>query len=281
MCDTSWMRVGLLLLGLFGCGCQGELPGDASRTDAGAGASEAERFPPAPDTPGCAMTIDGEAGVASTGAAELTYGRGVPSLKLWCGEVQVEVYQPKSGEIVDGTARFSRHGAEYRGPCDVRLDKLAIRDRGGLAARVVCELSLIRVLSPSSMAHPPLRRIEGHVVMPKATDVPDPPLDTDHRFCTYETTGEYTLTGRGHATAQRCFGGRVGLEANGSSVSISHTFCPTCGTTYVGTCTTSNIEERGGPKGVIVSDVACDGRHELAGAVHVKAHIEGSRVLVP
>ena len=123
------MRLALVAFVLLACGSTGHAP-SVDRTDTqDASAEDPDALPPAPDTPGCAMTIDGEPSVGSQGAARLTHYKGGPWLRLFCGEVAVDVPRPRGGDVQHGAATFSRYGAEYRGSCDVRLDKLAIRDR--------------------------------------------------------------------------------------------------------------------------------------------------------
>jgi hypothetical protein len=272
------MRLALFALVLLACGSSGEAPSVGRSDSQDASAADENALPAAPDTPGCAMTIDGEPSSGSEGAARLTRYMGGPWLRLFCGEVTVDVPRPRGGDVQHGAATFSRYGAEYRGSCDVRLDKLAIRDRGGLAARVRCDLSLFRVLRQSSFAHPPQRRAEGYLVLPKATDLPAPRAYSGDTFCTYETTGDFVLEGRGHAFSNACTDERFTLGLVNDYAAIYGSFCPTCTTYYEGTCTRSNVEERGR---LVISDVTCALNHELAGELHVKAHLEGNFVLVP
>lgn len=281
------MRFAVVTLVWIASGCAGgpsaNTVDEGPSNDAGArrdspDANEEGPIPPAPDTPGCAMTIDGDRSLGTANVAMLQTSLDGPSLRLICAEIDLEISRPKSGEAQIGTANFSRHGAEYRGPCAVRLDKLAVRDRGGLAARVRCDLPLARVLQASSMVHPPTRRVEGYVVMPKANALAPTRAEGGSQFCTYETTGEYRVTGRGSSFATRCVDEAFALDTDVPFAAISGSFCPTCTTYYQGTCTRSNVEERGG---LVISDVTCALNHELAGELHVKAHLEGNFVLVP
>ena len=86
------------------------------------------------------------------------------------------------------------------------------------------------------------------------------------------------LEGRGHAFSNACTDERFTLGLVNDYAAIYGSFCPTCTTYYQGTCTRSNVEERGG---LVISDVTCALNHELAGELHVKAHLEGNFVLVP
>ncbi|MFO0640256.1 MAG: hypothetical protein U0183_13640 [Polyangiaceae bacterium] len=285
------MRFAVVTLVWIASGCAGgpsASTGDAGFSDdAGArrdapDANEEGPIPPAPDTPGCAMTIDGDRSLGTANVAMLQTSLDGPSLRLICAEIDLEISRPKSGEVQIGTANFSRHGAEYRGPCTVRLDKLAVRDRGGLAARVRCDLPLARVLQASSMVHPPTRRVDGYVVMPKANALaPTRAEGGNHHFCTYETTGEYRVTGRGSSFATRCVDEAFALDTDVPYAAISGSFCPSCTTFYEGSCTRRNVVIRDEATQVVASDVTCDFSHELAGELHVTAHLEGPVVTTP
>lgn len=283
------VRFALVTLVWIASGCAGgpsASAGDAGPSDAGArrdspDANEEGPIPPAPETPGCAMTIDGDRSLGTANVASLGVSLDGPSLRLVCAEIDLEISRPKSGAVQIGTANFSRHGAEYSGPCAVRLDKLAVRDRGGLAARVRCDLPLARVLQASSMVHPPTRRVEGYVVMPKANALAPTLAEGGNHFCTYETTGEYSLTGRGHSVATRCGDASFGLDTDVPYAAVYGSFCPSCTTYYAGSCTRTNVVLKDDAAKVVASDVMCDFRHELAGELHVTAHLEGPIVTAP
>ena len=129
------------------------------------------------------------------------------------------------------------------------------------------------------MVHPPTRRLEGYVVMPKANTLAPSSGETGPEYCAYEVTGEYTLRGRGGATASRCADTSFGLDTEVPYAAIHGSFCPSCTTYYEGTCTRSNTVVKDEAAKLVASDVECYVSHELAGELHVKAHLEGPVII--
>lgn len=275
----------VLAFGLFACGSENAAapqadagPKVADAGDAGDVKDEGP-IPPAPTEPGCAMTIDGEPLQPSGHGAELTSYPGQPTLTLLCAGVAIDITRPGEPGVYEATARFGKPGGvDYQGPCTTRLDRIAIVSRGGLAARVRCDVPLVRALVGGNPK--PSVRIAGYVVLPPAG--PLPPADTGGPGpdrCTFSVSGEYTRDGSGTATSERCGDRTFTLATDIPSAWIYGSFCPTCRTLYdEGRCTRTNVVLH---EGASEYDVACDLGSRLSGRLEVKAHIHGAHFLPP
>lgn len=272
------MRIAGFFFALGLAACAEKAP-DAPAGDASVSETRDEGpIPPAPMEPGCAMSIDGEPLPPSTGYAELGHQSGQPTLTLACSGVEIEIRRPGRPGEYEAFASYGRvPRPEYRGACTTRLDRLAIKERGGLAARVRCDVPLMRDLNGTAPKRP--IRIEGYVVLPPAGPLASAGREpTGRGQCTFSVTGEYTLTGRGDATSNTCGDARFSLLVDLPAAAIAGTFCPTCATVFEGRCSRTNIVER---DDWVASDVDCELQHELSGEVRVKAHIDGPIVLTP
>jgi len=237
-------------------------------------------FPAARDEPGCAMSVDGEPLAPSSFGALLGTQAGQPSLSLYCAGVTLVIMRPSGPGDYEAEASFGRYPQpEYLARrCDVRVDRLAIRERGGLAARVRCDVPLVRNERGTSAS--PLVQLEGYVVLGPAGPIPAPIFEPNHLGgeCTYTTTGEYPLEGRGGATSIGCGDNRFVVRPAVRVASIRGTFCPTCSTDYAGSCAYENVVQ---DAGWIAYDLSCDLAHPLSGQLGVRAHLDGPIVNTP
>ncbi len=291
--NVSWHGVDVrtsklwVALGLVACGSNRTYdvaPPISAPADSGvvgdAGIVEDEGpLPPAPSEPGCAMTLDGVPLAPSQGHATLAYYGEQPSLELSCSGVDVELRRIAGPGEYEGILRYGIFPRpEYIGyRCAVRLDKLAIKDRGGLAARVRCDVPLYR----AEGAAKPNVRIEGYVVLPPAVALlkgENKPVNGG--FCTYSVKGEYNLEGRGGAFSSRCFDSTFGLAVDDPHASLVGTFCPTCVTYYSrGGCSAPTNVVPGDH--AVAYDISCAFSHELSGDLQIDAHIDGPIVTTP
>ncbi len=275
------MRIARLLfaLGVVACGVEkapeAAKSSDASVSDATNGEGP---IPPAPTEPGCSMTVDGEPLPPATGSASIEHQSGQPTLTLRCDGVEIEIKKPNGPGEYEAVARYGRvPRPEYQGACTTRLDRLAIRERGGLAARVRCDVPLMRDLNKSGAKQSV--HIEGYVVLPPAGPLPpvaDVPIGDGG--CTFSVKGEYTFTGSGSGSSRGCEGGPFTVMPAVPFALITGTFCPTCGTFYGGRCSTSNGIRR---DDTVSYDIDCELQHELSGELRVSAHVENGAVFLP
>lgn len=277
----------LPMLGLFACnsGPTAEPSRDAGPdvSDAGDGGDGGDGgdegpIPPAPTEPGCSMTIDGVE-LPSRGGAVLGSYLGKSTLKLVCSDVDIEITEPSGPGVYQAVARYGNvPRPEYEGPCTARLDRLAIEERGGLAARVRCDVPLVRALNGGNPT--PSLRIAGYVVLPPAGPFPkgDAGAPGPDR-CTFSVSGAYTYEGSGNATNLGCGDGTFSLLVGVPAAVLHGTFCPNCSTWYDdGTCTRSNEISREHSEAF---DIACDLGDRRSGRLRVNAHVDGQRIYIP
>lgn len=283
--EHPWHGATVRIAGLFVAfgvvACGVEKAPDAALTAGDAGVTDASDnegpIPPAPTEPGCAMTVDGEPLPPEAGWAKLTDVSRQPALRVSCSGVEIEIRRPGGpGEY----EAFASYGwvprPEYRGACTTRLDRLAIKERGGLALRVRCDVPLMRDLRGTARTQ--RVHIEGYVVLPPAGPLPAfANLPIGDGGCRFSVKGEYSFEGSGSGSSLACVGGPFVLASAGSYASITGTFCPTCTTYYNGHCATTNAVER---DHTVSYDVDCELEHELSGELRVSAHVENGAILL-
>lgn len=270
---VAGLLTALVALGVVACGVDKAPVPTPSAPDASDG-SEGP-IPPAPTEPGCAVTVDGEPLPPSGGGATLTTLYGQPALRLFCSGVEIALTRPGGPGEYHASASYGwPPRPEYRGACATRLDRLAIRERGGLAARFRCDLPLMRDLRDDARAQSV--HLEGYVVLPPAGPLPtaaNEPLGDSG--CRFSVKGEYSFEGSGSATSLSCSGGPLALGIDFAS--IDGTFCPTCTTYYQGRCSRSNVSERDKR---VSYDVDCELQHELSGELRVSAQVRNATIIL-